>query len=128
MRADLLRDGEIEVVAAEKGDVGMLSSGLTGRALERFTALVQQNNTQDLAERTVNHFDSVVAGRLSDPNDPSIGWAVKESGTATLIFTSRSSGAVTRQERVAFTSTFWLVRTGDHYLIVDSLIQTTPIQ
>jgi hypothetical protein len=128
VRADLLRDGEIEVVAAEKGDVGTLSSGVTGRALQRFTALIQQNNAQDVAERTVNRFDSVVAGRLSDPNDANIGWAAKETGTATLTFTSKSSGAITRQERVRFTSTFWLVRMGDQYLIADSLIQTTPIQ
>ena len=80
-----------------------------------------------MAERTVNHFDSVVTGRLADPNDPNIGWAVKESGTAILTFTSKSDGAAVREERVRFSSTYWLVRVGDRYLIADSLIQTQPI-
>jgi hypothetical protein len=127
VKADLVRDGQIEVAAAASGDPSALSTALTGRALDKFTALIQQNNPQNVAERTVNHFDSVVAGHMADPNDPSIVWAVKESGTAILDFTSKSDGAVVREERVRFSSTYWLVRVGDHYLIADSLIQTQPI-
>src|SRR5438270_758073 len=66
-------------------------------------------------------------GHMADPNDPSILWAVKESGTAILTFTSKSNGAAIREERVRFSSTYWLVRVGDGYLIADSLIQTQPI-
>src|SRR5436190_5466167 len=73
VKADLLRDGQVEVAAAASGDPGTLSSVLTGRALDKFTALIQQNNSQNVAERTVNHFDSVVTGRMADPNDPNIG-------------------------------------------------------
>lgn len=127
VKGDLVRDGQVEVAAAASGDPGALSTALTGRALDKFTALIQQNNSQNVAERTVNHFDSVVAGRMADPNDPSISWAVKESGTVTLSFTSKSNGAVVRQERVRFSSTYWLVRVGGRYLIADSLIQTQPI-
>ena len=127
VKADLLRDGQVEVAAAATGDPGTLSSALTGRALDKFTALIQQNNSQNVAERTVNHFDSVVTGHMADPNDPNIGWAVKESGTAILTFTSKSDSAAVREERVRFRSTYWLVRVGDRYLIADSLIQTQPI-
>src|SRR5947208_6931261 len=89
VKADLLRDGQVEVAAAASGDPGTLSTALTGRALDKFAALIQQNNSQNVAERTVNHFDSVVAGHMADPNDPNISWAVKESGTAILSFTSK---------------------------------------
>ena len=127
VKADLVRDGDIEVQAAANGDAGTLTIALTGRALQQFTSLVQRNNDQGLAERTSNQFDSVTAGRLADPNDSKISWAVKESGTATLTYVSKSNGAVVRQDHVRFSSTYWLVLVGDHYLIADSLIETQPI-
>src|SRR4029077_9356119 len=78
VKADLLRDGQVEVAAAARGDPGTLSSALTGRALDKFSALIQQNNSQNVAERTVNHFDSVVTGHRADPTVRTSGWAVKE--------------------------------------------------
>ncbi len=128
VKADLLRDGEIELNAAEKGDVGLLKDAVTGRALDKFASLIQQNNAQGIFERAENHLDSVVSGHLTDPNDPKIAWAVKETGTARLLFYSKSTGALLRQETVRFDNTFWLVLVGDRYLIVDALIRTEPIQ
>jgi len=128
VKADLLRAGQIELVAAEKGDVSLLKDAVSGRALDRFVALIQQNNAQGIFERAQNSFDSVVAGRLMDPNDPNINWAVKETGTASLLFYSKSTGALVRQEAVRFDNTFWMVSVGDHYLIVDALIRTDPIR
>ena len=77
-----MADGQTELLAAEKGDVGLLSGAVAGRALDSFTSLIQQNNSQGISERAQNHFDSIVVGHLSDPNDPKIVWAIEEKGTA----------------------------------------------
>jgi hypothetical protein len=128
VRADLLRNGEMELLAAERGDVGLLKEGHTGSALERLTAFIAQNNAQGIFERVENHFESIAVGRLSDPNDPKISWAVREKGTATISYYSKSTGTLIRQQRVRFHSTFWLVPIGDRYLIADSLVQTEPMR
>jgi hypothetical protein len=105
----------------------VLKDAVTGRALDRFSALIQQNNLQGISEHAQNHFDSVVAGHLEDPNDPKIVWAVKEKGSATLLFYSKSTGALLRQQKVRFESTYWLTVVGNHYLIADALVRTEPI-
>lgn len=127
VKADLLRDGVAELSAAAQGDTGKLAGALTGRALDSFTALIQRNNVQGISEGADNHFESVVAGHLADPNDPGIVWAVKETGTATLLFYSKSTGDLLRQERERFESTYWLTLVGNHYLITDALVRTGPI-
>ena len=127
VKADLLADGQTELLAAEKGDVGLLSGAVTGRALDSFTSLIQQNNSQGISERAQNHFDSIVVGHLSDPNDPKIVWAIEEKGTATVLFYSKSTGASFRQTKVRFDSTYWLTVVGNHYLITDALIRTETI-
>jgi len=127
VKADLLADGQTELLAAEKGDVGLLSGAVTGRALDSFTSLIQQNNSQGISERAQNHFDSIVVGHLSDPNDPKIVWAIEEKGTATVFFYSKSTGAAFRQTKVRFDSTYWLTVVGNHYLITDALIRTETI-
>jgi hypothetical protein len=127
VKADLLADGQTELLAAEKGDVRLLSGAVTGRALDSFTSLIQQNNSQGISERALNHFDSIVVGHLSDPNDPKIVWAIEEKGTATVLFYSKSTGASFRQSKVRFDSTYWLTVVGNHYLITDALIRTETI-
>ncbi len=127
VRADLLRDGEVELLAAERGDTNLLSQSDTGRALEKLAALIAGNNAQGIYERSQNRFDSVEVGRLPDPNDPSISWAVREKGTAKIFYYSKLTGALVRQQNVRFTSTFWLKRVGDRYLIADALVQTEPL-
>jgi len=126
-KADLLADGQTELLAAEKGDVSLLAGAVTGRALDSFTSLIQQNNSQGISERAQNHFDSIVVGHLSDPNDPKIVWAIEEKGTATVLFYSKSTGASLRQTKLRFDSTYWLTVVGNHYLIADALIRTETI-
>jgi hypothetical protein len=126
-KADLLADGQTELLAAEKGDASLLAGAVTGRALDSFTSLIQQNNSQGISERAQNHFDSIVVGHLSDPNDPKIVWAIEEKGTATVLFYSKSTGASFRQTKVRFDSTYWLTVVGNHYLIADALIRTETI-
>ncbi len=128
VKTDLLADGTTEVLAAEKGDQTLLSLAATGRALDKLIVLLQQEEAQGVFEHVQNHFDSVVAGRLPDPNDPAVTWAVEEKGTAEITYTSRTSGMLVRTERVRFDNTFWLVQVGQRYLITDALIRTDPVQ
>src|SRR5438105_5994622 len=60
VKADLLRDGQVEVAAAASGDPGTPSTALTGRALDNFAALIHQNNSDNAAQRTDNLFDAAV--------------------------------------------------------------------
>jgi hypothetical protein len=126
VKADLARDGQLELRAAETGDGSLALQSDTGRALQALTALIDQNNRQGIVERVQNSVDSVVVGHLADPNDPSAVWAVKETGHASISYVSKSDQSVVRQQAVRFESTFWLVLKGDRYLITDALVQTKP--
>jgi hypothetical protein len=126
VKADLARDGELELRAAETGDGSLALQSDTGRALQALTALIDQNNRQGIVERVQNSVDSVVVGQLADPNDSSAVWAVKETGHASISYVSKSDQSVVRQQAVRFESTFWLVLKGDRYLITDALVQTKP--
>ncbi|MDQ6883762.1 MAG: hypothetical protein M3077_05925 [Candidatus Dormibacteraeota bacterium] len=124
VKADLIRDGQLELRSAETGDVTFAQQSDTGKALDTLTALIQQNSSQGIVERVQNKFDSVVAGHLADPNDSHVVWAVKETGSATVSYLAKSDQHLLRQEAVRFENTFWLVLKGDHYLIIDALVQT----
>lgn len=63
---------------------------------------------------------------LADPNDISIRWCVREVGHGTLVFASRSTGAVVSRQDVRFDSKYWLVQSGGRYVIADVLITTQP--
>src|ERR1700674_3088645 len=126
VKADLARDGELELRAAETGDGSLALQSDTGRALQALTALIDQNNRQGIVERVQNTVDSVVVGQLADPNDSSAVWAVKETGHASISYVSKADQSVVRQQAVRFESTFWLVLKGDRYLITDALVQTKP--
>jgi len=126
VKADLARDGQLELRAAETGDGSLALQSDTGRALQALTALIDQNNRQGIVERVQNSVDSVVVGQLADPNDSSAVWAVKEIGHASISYVSKSDQSVVRQQAVRFESTFWLVLKGDRYLITDALVQTKP--
>src|SRR3984893_688522 len=126
VKADLARDGQLELRAAETGDGSLALQSDTGRALQALTALIEQNNRQGIVERVQNSLDSVVVGHLADPNDSSVVWAVKETGNASISYVSKSDQSVVRQQAVRFESTFWLVLKGDRYLITDALVQTKP--
>jgi len=126
VKADLARDGQLELRAAETGDGSLALQSDTGRALQALTSLIEQNNRQGIVERVQNSVDSVVVGHLADPNDSGVVWAVKETGHASISYVSKSDQSVVRQQAVRFESTFWLVLKGDHYLITDALVQTKP--
>ncbi len=124
VKADLLNDGQAELRALEQGDASLLSDAAVGRAQERVAALIAQNNSAGVFERESVRLDSVVVGRLADPNDPSIVWMVEEQGSGIITYVSKSTQAAVRSESVRFSSRFWLTKVGDHYLIADALVQT----
>ncbi len=127
VKADLLRDGQLELRALEAGDSSLLEGAATGRARDRLAALITQNNSAGLFEREQVKLDSAVAGRLADPNDPSITWMVEEHGSGTIDYLSKSSSTVVRHQSVRFTSRFWLLKIGDRYVIADALVETEPL-
>jgi hypothetical protein len=127
VKADLLRDGQIEVQASERGDASILAQGDTGNRLARLRELIASDAAQGMVVRTDSHLDSIVIGRLVDPNDPSISWCVEERGTATLTYLSKASGQIIRKESFRFAGKFWLVRSDDRYLITDAQITNQPV-
>jgi hypothetical protein len=127
VKADLLHDGQLELRALELGDTALLNNAAIGRARERLSALIAQNNAAGLFEREQIKFDAIIVGRLPDPNDPSIAWMVEERGIGTIFFYSKSSNALVKQQSVKFTSRFWLVKIGDRYLIADALVRSEPL-
>ncbi len=127
VKADLLRDGELELRALELGDPNVHSDADTGRANERLSALIAQNNSAGVFEREQIRLDAIVVGRLADPNDPSITWSVEERGQATISFYSKSTKAFVRQQSLKFIAKYWLQKVGERYLIADVLINSEPL-
>ncbi len=127
VRSDFVDDGRMEVDAFARGDGSLLARAETGRALAAARDLIATNAARGVSERADNHVESIVVGRLADPNDASISWVVRETGTATISFVSRTTGVVTQTQRVRFDSRYWMVRSGDRYLIADVDISTQPI-
>jgi len=126
VKGDLLSDGQVELRALEAGDPSLVANADTGRAAEGLTRLISQNNAQGIFERQRTKLDSIVVGRLRDPNDPSITWAVQERGTATIAYYSKSSSTLLKTESTRATATFWLVKVGERYLIADAQITSEP--
>ncbi len=126
VKADLLRDGQVELQALEAGDPALLGGADTGRAREKLAALIAKNNASGLIERQQVKLDSILVGRLSDPNDPSIVWMVEERGAGTISRYSKSTGALVSQEAVRFTARFWLVNLSGRYLIADAQVASEP--
>lgn len=122
VKAELLADGDSELRALSTGDASLLERSTAGN----FLAKLQQRLTQDTAagihEDEKNHLDSIVVGRLADPQSPGVVWCVEEKGTGTSSEISRATGAVLRTRTFRSTSKFWLRRLGDHYLITDAQV------
>ena len=121
VKADLLNDGEIELRAFEQGDVEALSRSRTGNALGKVQELVASNNALGIAEREEIHRDSIVVGRLPNPNEPAAGplWCVEERGSGSITYFSKATGATVRTQTLSFDYRFWLVLVGQRYLITD---------
>ena len=127
VKADFLQDGQIELEAFSRGDQASLARAETGRALSKARDVMAQNTAQGLVERDEVHLDSVTVGYLRDPNDPSIRWAVRETGRGAIVFASRPTGVVTSKQAVRFDSKYWLVQSAGRYLIADVEITTQSV-
>jgi len=126
VRADLLRDGQLEVAAFASGDASGLTESDTGNALKAAQQLMAFNNAKGVTEKAENHLDSLVVGRLSDPNDPSVTWCVQEKGSSTITYADKSTGRTVQTVNLRFVGKYWLVRSGSRYLITDVEISTLP--
>jgi len=127
VKADLLRDGQLELQALEAGDPSLVTEADTGRAADGLARLIAQNNTQGVFERQGIKLEATVVGRLTDPSDPTLAWMVEERGTGTISRYSKSSKALVNQQAVKFTARFWLVKVGQRYLIADTIIYSQSI-
>ena len=120
VKADLLRDGEIELDALARGDGTKLDQADTGNSLSGLRRLIDANNSAGVVERQQVHLDAIVVGRLADPNSPSlVTWCVEERGSGTVTRYLKTTGQTVRTESIKFVDRFWLVRVGDRYLITD---------
>jgi hypothetical protein len=126
VKADLLHDGDIELAAFAAGDPSGLTQAETSNALKAAQQLMASNNSKGVFERAQNHLDSIVVGRLADPNDASVMWCVEERGTSTITLVDKSTGKTVQTQSIRFDSKYWLVQTGAHYLIADVAISTSP--
>ena len=126
VKSDLLLDGQIELKALETGDSAVLAGSTTGGALTKLRQLIDQNNASGIFEREEIHLDSVVVGRLSDPNDPSVAWCVEERGSASITYVSKTTGQPVRTASLRFDNKYWLVKEGGRYLITDVGGQAQP--
>ena len=127
VKADLLHDGQIELQALANGETAVAGQADTGRALDRLVALIEKNNAAGVIERQQTKLESVVTGRVADPNDHSIQWMVEEKGTATISRYSKSSNALTGSQSVRFDAKFWMLKIGGRYLVADVLINSQPL-
>ncbi len=127
VRGDFLQESQLQLDAFARGDRSILPQTATGRYLSTLDATLQSNNTSGILEQEQDHNDSVVVGRLADPNAPSaITWCVQQRGSGETRFVQKSNGAVTRTLRFHFTSRYWMVRVGRHFLMADAMISSVP--
>lgn len=126
VKADLLRDGELQLDALARGDPSILPQTATGNYLAKLNEVMAANNAQAVVYREQHHLDSIVVGRLADPNSPSsITWCVEERGSGEAAYVSKSSGRSVSSYRFRFQARFWLARVGDRYLIADAEVSPT---
>jgi hypothetical protein len=125
VKADLLEDGNIELRALETGDANLLNRSTTGDALAALRKLIDQNSANGVYEKDQSHIDSIVVGRLSDPNRSGVTWCIEEHGTGSVSYISKADGSVRQGAKKRFENRFWLERVGDRYLITD--VEVRPV-
>jgi hypothetical protein len=125
VKADLLHDGDVQLAAFAAGDPAGLSQVETSNALKAAQQLMAANNSKGVFERAQNHLDSIVVGRLADPNDASVTWCVQEKGASTITLVDKSTGKAVQTQSIRFDAKYWLVQTGGRYLIADVAISTS---
>lgn len=127
VKADLLKDGAIELQALATGDESLATQADTGNALQSLQQLIAQNNAAGIFERQETHIESIVVGKLADPNQGNVTWCVLEKGGGTLTKYRKSNGEQVATENVRVEAKFWLVLKGDRYLITDTEISAQPV-
>ncbi len=127
VKADLLADGKIELDALEQGNQALAAQADTGSALVKLQQLIADNNAAGIFERQQTHLDSLVVGKLADPNNAAVTWCVEEKGTGTITKFRKSTGELLSSVTVRVTAKFWLVSSGGHYLITDTQIVAQPL-
>ena len=127
VESDLIADGKIELAALEQGDQMVASQADTGNALVKLQQLIAQNNAAGIFERQQTHLDSVVVGKLADPNNTSVTWCVEEKGTGTITRFRKSTGEQLTSDTLRVDAKFWLVLSTGHYLITDTQIAAQPL-
>ncbi len=126
VKADLMRDGQIELDAFANGNASLLAQSDAGNRLTRLQQLLQQNEAQGIVQREENHLENVVVGHLQDPRQPAIDWCVREQGTTTITDVAKSNGRTLRTQSFRFDRKFWLVKSGDRFLIADAEVSSQP--
>ena len=127
VKADFLRESQLQLNAFARGDRSILPQTATGRFLSKLDESLVSNNASGILEQEQDHIDSVVIGRLADPNAPTaINWCVEERGSGQTNFVQRSTGATTRKLSFHFQSRYWMIRVGDRYLMADAMISSVP--
>jgi hypothetical protein len=120
VKADLLRDGDMELSALATGDNQLLEQSTTGNFLSKLQESLAANESRGLLEKEENHLNSVVVGRLADPASPSVNWCVEERGSGIVTLIAKSTGQVAGTRKFTSVSKFWLARSGDRFLITDA--------
>lgn len=128
VKADFVRDGQVEVDAFARGDPTPLAQVAAGGHLARLRQVIDQNTSAGLVQHYENHMDSLMVGRCRAPTDSSTEWCVVEKGTATLADVVKASGQVLRTQSYRFEGKFWIAKAGDHYLITDAAITNQPLR
>jgi hypothetical protein len=95
VKADLLHHGDLQVAGLAQGSTAVMPQTAAGNYLAKLNETVAANDAQGVVYREQHHLDSIVLGRLPDPNAPtSITWAVEERGRARRL--TSASGAARR--------------------------------
>lgn len=129
VKADFIRDGDLEIDALGRNDPEGLRQADTGNRHRVLLDLLAQQK----AQRIVRVFPSTSierlwVGRLPDPNDASVTWCVGEVGTQTEEIVDLASGAVLKRQAFRADNRYWLVKRGDRWLITDALVRAQPVQ
>jgi hypothetical protein len=126
VKSDLLRDGDLQLAALAQGSTAALPQTATGNYLAKLNQTVAANNAQGVVYREQHHLDSVVVGRLPDPNaTTSIVWCVEERGSGQSAYVSKSNGQTLSSYRFRSQAKFWLTRVGDRCLVADADVSVT---
>src|SRR5262249_10480666 len=125
VKTDLMRDGELQLGALAEGNIAILAQTATGNYLAKLNETVAANNAQGVIYREQHELDSIVVGRLQDPNAPAISWCVEESGSGSATYVRKSNSQSVSTYRFRFRNRFWLARVGDRYLVADAAISST---